>query len=341
MKEQFFKGLIRFVFLFAYGAFLWASIHHIAYFFHDFEQSGNNWIGPYALAMSIDTTSLVLTIGLMFFVKTMPKHAVICVALFIVFLTAFSWIVNWEYAARFQNSDLTNNPTLVLLNPVLASSFAFLNLAYALVAEFFSTKVQTADELKAEADRVEELEIQQQRLDAYRQRNKKAGVIQQLKETAIETKQAFHEVIQSTENAPRLEAPEETVLAPEAPSDMPTEQEKDTDTLPVVEPQKEPLRVEKANSIPNRGTRGSKPLQRRSVSKQKRGRGDAIELVREVLLADRNASLTDIVKRTGVSRSRVSEIRTAILQEWQEKTNSLSNGHASRLDMDNLVPLEV
>jgi len=194
-KEAVFRGGIRFVFLFAYGAFLWASIHHVATFFHNFEPGGNDWTGSYTLAISIDATALVLTIGVMFFRKSMPGLALGVVWFFIVALTAFSWLVNWEYAMRYQSTDLTNDPLLKLLNPILASSFAFLNLAYSVVAEFFNTRKQTAEDLAHEADRLETLVIEQNRLEAAKDRVKKPNLIQRAKELALEAKTAAQEVI--------------------------------------------------------------------------------------------------------------------------------------------------
>ena len=194
-KEAIVRGVIRFVFLFAYGAFLWASIHHIATFFHNFEPGGNDWTGSYTLAISIDATALVLTIGVMFFRKSMPGLALGVVWFFIVALTAFSWLVNWEYAMRYQSTDLTTDPMLKLLNPILASSFAFLNLAYSVVAEFFNTKKQTAEDLAQEADRLEALATEQNRLEAAQARMKKPSLIQRAKELALEAKTAAQEVI--------------------------------------------------------------------------------------------------------------------------------------------------
>jgi hypothetical protein len=184
-KEVIFRGVIRFVFLFAYGAFLWASIHHVATFFDNFEPDGNDWTGSYTLAISIDATALVLTIGVMFFRRSMPGLALGVVWFFIVALTTFSWLVNWEYAMRYQRSDLTADPLLKLLNPILASSFAFLNLAYSVVAEFFNTRKQTAEDLAQEADR----------LEAAKARVKKPSLIQRTKELALEAKTAAQEVI--------------------------------------------------------------------------------------------------------------------------------------------------
>ena len=194
-KEAIVRAGIRVVFLFAYGAFLWASIHHIATFFHNFEPGGNDWTGSYTLAISIDATALVLTIGVMFFRKSMPGLALGVVWFFIVALTTFSWLVNWEYAMRYQSTDLTADPLLKLLNPILASSFAFLNLAYSVVAEFFNTRKQTAEDLAQEADRLEALVTEQNRLEAAKARVQKPNLIQRAKELALEAKSAAQEVI--------------------------------------------------------------------------------------------------------------------------------------------------
>ena len=201
-KELIFRGVIRAVFLFAYGAFLWASIHHVATFFHNFESDATNWNGSYTLAISIDLTSLILTVGVMFFRKGMPWGALIVVWFFIIALTAFSWFVNWEYAMRYQSNDLTHDAILKMLNPILASAFAFLNLAYSVVAEFFNTKKQTAEEVAKEVDRLEALASQQSRLDTIKDRMKKPGLIQRAKELALEAKTAAKEVLEEHEATP-------------------------------------------------------------------------------------------------------------------------------------------
>ena len=214
-KEAIVRTGIRVVFLFAYGAFLWASIRHVATFFHNFEPGGNDWTGSYTLSISIDATALVLTIGVMFFRKSMPGLALGVVWFFIVALTAFSWLVNWEYAMRYQSNDLTADPALKLLNPILASSFAFLNLAYSVVAEFFSTRKQTAEELAQEADRLESLAEQQTRLDAANARMRKPSVIQRAKELLLEAKTAAQEVrgVQEEEEEEVVAAPQEPLSA--------------------------------------------------------------------------------------------------------------------------------
>lgn len=186
---------IRLVFLFAFAAFLFASIRHVAVFFHNFEGEKNDWVNPYMLAVSIDATSLMLTIGIMFFSKGMPWYAKMITWLFIIGLTGFSWIVNWEYARTFQGFDLKTGHFLQMLNPILASSFAFLNLAYSVVAEFFDTKTKTAGQLQEELEQLTALESVQAQLNDFHNRNRKPSFIQRAKDTAIEAKQAVKQVL--------------------------------------------------------------------------------------------------------------------------------------------------
>jgi hypothetical protein len=227
-----FRVAIRIVFLFAFIAFLSASISHVATFFNDFEADKSNWIEPYMLAISIDLTALVLTIGVMFFRKEMPWYAIIITWLFIIGLTAFSWLVNWEYAMTYQGTLLKTNSILSLLNPILASSFAFFNLVYSFVSEFFGMKQKTAAELLAEADRLEALEEAQKRIDAYRERNKKASIIQRAKGVAIELKEAAVELKngsdEEVESSPKMEVLEEVGMEVRA-LEYGTGEEVDTD----------------------------------------------------------------------------------------------------------------
>src|SRR5712691_1586212 len=164
MSAERFGHLIKGVFLFAYVAFLAASISHVAYFFHSFEpvpageQWLQEWVVPYALAISIDVTSLVLMIGVTYMKQGVGGGKLAGVWVFIAMLTAFSWLANWEYAEQFQTAGLAKAATQSLpfvgvtfqqLNPILASSFAFLNLAYSIAAEFFSSKPRTAEQIAA------------------------------------------------------------------------------------------------------------------------------------------------------------------------------------------------
>ncbi len=167
-----FRKVVRGVFLFAYAAFLYASLRHIAYFFASFEPAGSDWTGAYALAISIDVTALILTIGVMFFRKGMSGWALAGIWFFIFCLTAFSWIVNWEYAVQFQGQGLSKATVFQWMNPILASAFAFLNLAYSVIAELFNSKPKTAEELQRDlAELQQKSRVQSQISDLKNQQN--------------------------------------------------------------------------------------------------------------------------------------------------------------------------
>lgn len=171
-KEKFIRGIVKFVFILCYIAFMWASIHKVAYFFSNFESdSGNTW-GSYSLAGAFDITALITTIGLMFFRKSMPTKVQVGIGAFIVVIALFSYVVNWEYDAHFQSTALTLqatgktiaifdsqhvvqyvpemqiNTTLMNINPFLASGFTIFSLIYSVIAEFFGTKPPTLEELQ-------------------------------------------------------------------------------------------------------------------------------------------------------------------------------------------------
>lgn len=204
--EKIFSGAVRVVFVIAFAAFLLASLRHIAVFFQSYEPAGADGWGSYALAWSIDGTALVLTIGLMFFGKRMGAWSKVFVWFFVVALTGFSWLVNWEYAATFQSATLTSHlpPAFADINPVLASSFAFLNMAYSIIAEVFSSRPPTIEELKAELDGLtgEAATLKKRIAEA-----KGPGLIDKAKEAAIKAKMAAAEVSAAGRQDSEISAP--------------------------------------------------------------------------------------------------------------------------------------
>src|SRR5260221_731057 len=146
---------ISVVFILAFCAFLYASIHHVSKFYDNFEPSGTapdifGLSGSTLLAIALDLTALMLTLGIMNFGATMTKKNKGAVWAFIIFLTALSWFINYQYAARYQGVNLTKDDVLRTIDPIIASSFAALNLAYAFVSELFTAKKKTIAELQAE-----------------------------------------------------------------------------------------------------------------------------------------------------------------------------------------------
>lgn len=230
MSPTTFSNIVRGVFLFAYAAFLAASITHIAFFFHGFEPQGGTptwlqeWGIPYGLAIAIDVTNVVMMIGVTFRRGAKVSGRRAGVWAFIGMLTLFSWVANWEYALEFQSSVLSRAAsasipliriTFYQLNPILASSFAFLNLAYSLAAELFNTRSKTAEELAQEADRLESLEEAQKRIDAYHERNKKASLVKRLGVGIREVKDEAKQVFGNDQNTSQIEVDDEA-KAPES-----------------------------------------------------------------------------------------------------------------------------
>ena len=218
----FIRGLVKFVFIGCYAAFMWASIHHIATYFDNFEQNGSSDIvGSYLLAGAFDLTALVTTIGVMFFRKSMPRYVQVIVWIFIVAIAGYSFFINWEYAAHFQNADLVLQPTgatapvydqqgnlhyvpvmrantdLLIINPLLASGFTIFSLIYSVVAEFFGTKQPTIEELQARKHYLEETATMVETIQQLEQKNRGKSLITTIKEKAIEGKVAWKEVTRS------------------------------------------------------------------------------------------------------------------------------------------------
>lgn len=313
-KDKIFSVAIKVVFIFAFGAFLAASIHHIATFYANFEPSSVDMIGSYALAIALDGTALTLTIGVMFFSKSMPTYAKVIVWIFILALTGYSWVVNFEYAARFQSSTLTSNPTLEWLNPILASSFAVLNLAYAVVSEFFNVRVKTVEELQAELTALTERASLEKQIEQYKKKNTGPGFIERTKNTAIELKKAAKEVLEDNEKEQEKEQDTEH-------KEDTTEHASKRDTGPLVN-------VETAGSSDDT-ERDTEPIKRHVVkrrshkTKKVATRGNGVLLIEKELQKNPEVSNTAICKNTGLSRSYVSmtraKLQNVLLGDYSEQ----------------------
>ena len=221
------RGLVKTIFIGCYIAFMWASIHHVAAFFNDFEADTGNTVGSYLLASAFDITALVTTIGVMFFRKSMPTWVFWIVWTFILAIAGYSFFINWEYASHYQNTALLLQPTgettpvydaqgvlhyvpvmrvntsLLGVNPILASGFTIFSLIYSVIAEFFGTKAPTAEELLAKKKYLEETSSILEDIKKLEGKNKEAPLIHRLKQGALEVKSAVKEVIQS-EHQPEL-----------------------------------------------------------------------------------------------------------------------------------------
>ena len=225
-KAKFVGGLVKAVFILCYAAFMVASIRHVAVFFNSFEPNGDNIYGSYALAGSFDLTALVVTIGVMFFRRSMPPWVFWVVWAFIAGIALYSYVINLEYASHFQSMDLLMQPTgettpvldasgnvhyipvmrinteLEWINPFLASGFTIFSLIYSVIAEFFGAKAPTAQELMARKKYLEETATVKADIKALEEETKGPSLIQQAKQKAMELREVVGEVTKKDPDAP-------------------------------------------------------------------------------------------------------------------------------------------
>jgi len=239
------RGLVKTVFIGCYIAFMWASIHHVAAFFNNFEENNGNIVGSYMLAAAFDITALVTTIGVMFFRKSMPHWVFWIVWSFILATAGYSFFINWEYASHYQNITLIMQPTgettpvydtagmlhyvpvmqantwLQWINPLLASGFTVFSLIYSVIAEFFGTKPPTTEELLAKKQYLEETASLLEEIKKLEGKGKKS-LITTIKEAAMEGKEAWKEV--TTHEESEEESTEEEVSDTDQPQARMTEE---------------------------------------------------------------------------------------------------------------------
>src|SRR6185437_8791841 len=262
--SKFIRGLVRTVFIGCYAAFLWASIHHVATFFDNFEQNGaGDSFGSYLLAGAIDITALVTTIGVMFFRRSMPRKIQVILWIFITGLALYSFFINWEYASHYQNTGLILQPTgqttpildsrgndhyvpimventwLLYVNPALASCFTIFALIYSVVGEFFGTKAPSAEELTARLNHLKSTAGIQEQIRELEAKGKGPGWIARSKQAALEIKGAVKEV------TARDDMPEEASdEMPEEDAQTSETTERNTDKLARIKKQASDVKIE-------------------------------------------------------------------------------------------------
>jgi hypothetical protein len=206
-KALSFDTITRIAFWLAFAAFLGASIPHIAYFFRSFDPIGGPedrywWAIAYAIAIGIDMTDFLLSMNVARLYRNKVSWRVLFNRwLFIIGITSFSWFVNWEYNVQFSSSMLSKVAEVSLfgllrvgdLNPVLASMFQVLSIAYTSMAESLAEKAveKTAEELEAEADERERKAKAQARIDSTRNQSAanwlkgKIGMLREVKNEVV------------------------------------------------------------------------------------------------------------------------------------------------------------
>lgn len=366
----------RWFFWCGFGVFLAASIPHIAMYFRHFDPVTTDasnvfyWLIAYALAIVLDISDVLVSIAVM---KAQGEgrrvRDVLPYWFFIAFITAFSWFVNWQYnvvfgTAQFHTVDAYHIGIVSIgqINPIIGSAFQLLLLVYTGMAHKFSQHVErtekSLDDLKQEA---EEATQRAALLRAIQDAKKegKTSVIQHLKGAALETKQAINEVLSSPEKtgiSPAINVLENAVIDPpkerhtdplleqvtileDASFDTSITKTKDEEKAldsPPYERQKDEDKNTASHKDSGRSTvtiNEAATMLNTSVKQVRIWRTKGM-----LKTAPRNKELLTIKSINALLESRN---KTMHKTTSPESINTTQNGHTPRLNVDELVPLEV
>ena len=184
MQSSWIDRFTRSFFWFGFAVFLSASIPHLAAYYRHFDPNATGWpdfaywIISYLIAIVIDVTDLLVSIAVLKEInRGTPKRRLIGYWAFIVFVMALSWLVNWQYnivygTQVFARADSQQIFGVLVgsVNPIIGSAFQMLLLVYTAMAHKFAEKPvqKTAEQLRQEADELEQVAMQQARIDAVK-----------------------------------------------------------------------------------------------------------------------------------------------------------------------------
>jgi len=184
------KVLLAFFWI-AFAAFLLASIPHVAWFFSVYEPHNADgsldmqyWFVSYAIAISIDITTFLLSMTVAGMAKQHKKTSlIVSVWLFILLLAVLSWFINGKYALHFAEPGVIEASPVTLslfgwgnwhitdVNPLIASCFQVLAVAYTWIADKIGAGevAKTADQLEQEAKEAERIAKAKAKIAAVKQ----------------------------------------------------------------------------------------------------------------------------------------------------------------------------
>jgi hypothetical protein len=221
MQSSWIDKFTRGFFWFGFCVFLAASIPHIASYYRHFDPNTTgladttDWVIGYLIAIVIDVTDVLVSIAVLKEINrgTKKRHLLGYWA-FIVFVMALSWFINWQYdivygTQAFARADGQQIFGVLVgsVNPIIGSAFQMLLLVYTAMAHKFAEKPvqKTAEQLRQEADELEQVAMQQARIDAVKKMqndNKVGGLIDSLGQAKERAKTLFsnnqNQAIEST-----------------------------------------------------------------------------------------------------------------------------------------------
>lgn len=210
MQSSWIDKFTRSFFWFGFVVFLSASIPHLAAYYRHFDPNATgwtdtaNWTIGYLIAIVIDVTDVLVSIAVLKEInRGTKKRHLLGYWVFIVFVMALSWLVNWQYNIVYQTNAFAKAESIQIfgvlvgsVNPVIGSAFQLLLLVYTAMAHKFAEKPvqKTAEQLRQEADELEQVAMQQARIDAVKKAqndSKVGGLIDSLEQAKERAKQLF------------------------------------------------------------------------------------------------------------------------------------------------------
>jgi len=159
--------------------FLVASMPHIAAWFAHFDNPTDflsgiyAWTVGFALAVAIDGVSFMLLLAITRMIKqgkTKSWWVVGGLLLFMAFIAAISWDINYQYDVQFASDAFAKadsikilGTTMGQLNPIMGGAFQVLILAYALIGKAMQSEVKTVKAMSDEEFETQKRAIQQRK----------------------------------------------------------------------------------------------------------------------------------------------------------------------------------
>src|SRR5260370_24387175 len=140
MQATWMDKFTRGFFWFGFCVFLGASIPHIAAYFRHFDPNSTgwtdiaDWVIGYLIAIVIDVTDVLVSIAVLKEMNrgTKQRH-LIGYWVFIVFVMALSWLINWQYNIVYQTQAFARADSQQIfgvlvgsINPIIGSAFQLL-----------------------------------------------------------------------------------------------------------------------------------------------------------------------------------------------------------------------
>src|SRR5260221_504259 len=235
MQSSFISKFTSGFFWFGFCVFLGASIPHIAAFYRHFDpnatpgsiQDITDWVIGYLIAIVIDVTDVLVSIAVLKALNSgARKRDLIGYWSFILFVMSLSWLVNWQYDIVYQTNAFAKAENIAIfgvlvgaVNPVIGSAFQLLLLVYTAMAHKFAEKPvqKTAVQLRQEADELEQVAMQQARIDAVKTTqaaSKMDGFFDSIGQAKERAKKLLNtpQPVQNEENIEQEETPPEQMM---------------------------------------------------------------------------------------------------------------------------------